>query len=74
MTPEQHAVYLATYVRALDLLIARAPLPADAVKDASLLAKAAADVYPQERTPEPSRPSDSSHKRGPGRPPKEKSE
>lgn len=74
MTPEQHAVYLATYTRALDAHLMRSASMNAAVQEASLLAKAAVDLYPKSAEPSAKPAGDEPVKRGPGRPPKEKAE
>lgn len=66
MTPEQHQIYHTTYSAALAQLLGRCSDANDAVKQASQFAKLSVGLYPTESA-EPA-------KRGPGRPPKEKSE
>lgn len=62
MTPEQHAIYQATYSQALNMTLTRSASPEAAVREASDLAALAIKLYPADDQPA---------KRGPGRPPKE---
>lgn len=72
MTPNQSAVWQHTYQAVLAVALPRAQDFASAIQQAALEADRAARLHPDTigaPTPEPEQP-----KRGPGRPPKERSE